>query len=96
MNGHTTNFTVINLREGKSHYFAVHAVNKNGKSISADTMRPVVPRRVISKYTSHANLKIIRQSFLSPWDHRQMTHSNTNLNARNNVLRITVYLIDEI
>ena len=49
MNGHTTNYTVINLREGKHHYFAVHAVNKNGKSGPADTGRPVVPKRIISK-----------------------------------------------
>ena len=49
MNGHTTNFTVINLREGKHHYFAVRAINKNGKSTTVDTTSPVVPKKVISK-----------------------------------------------
>ena len=50
VNGHTTNFTVINLREGKHHYFAVKAATKNGKSVAADTTSPVVPKKVISKY----------------------------------------------
>lgn len=57
VNGHTTNFTAINLREGQHHYFAVHAVNKNGKSAAADTTRPVVPKRIISEYSLRSSAK---------------------------------------
>ena len=50
VSGSATSFTVINLKEGREHVFAVYAVNRRGKGDIAETIAPVVPQRSVSKY----------------------------------------------
>ena len=46
VDGHTNSYTCINLREGRQYYFAVYAVNANGKSPNCELIRPVIPKRL--------------------------------------------------
>ena len=50
VNSHTNTFTIINLRPGKSHYFAVYAMNTMGKGDRIETTRPIIPKKVVRKY----------------------------------------------
>ena len=44
VNGHTTSYTVISLREGVHYCFAVYAVNKKGEGDVMETSKPVMAR----------------------------------------------------
>ena len=45
----STTYTATKLKEGRSYYFAVHAINKVGKGESIETARPVTPKKSVSK-----------------------------------------------
>jgi titin len=56
--GSATSYTVINLREGREHMFAVYAVTRRGKGDTAETIAPVIPQRSVGKPASPESLDI--------------------------------------
>ena len=47
VNARSTSYTVQGLREGKAHFFAVYAVNKQGRGDQIETTKAIMPKRAV-------------------------------------------------